>query len=51
MTDQNREVVATDEYESWGNVLKSDRKDIAADNPMTAQFTGSLIVIINFIIG
>ncbi len=33
MTDQNREVVATYEYDSWGNVLKSDAKDIAADNP------------------
>ena len=26
MTDQNREVVATYEYDSWGNVLKSDAK-------------------------
>ncbi|MGG1607897.1 RHS repeat domain-containing protein [Bacillus wiedmannii] len=33
MTDQNREVVATYEYDSWGNVLKSDTKGIAADNP------------------
>ncbi len=33
MTDQNREVVATYEYDSWGNVLKSDAKGIAADNP------------------
>ncbi|WP_078179695.1 RHS repeat-associated core domain-containing protein [Bacillus cereus] len=33
MTDQNGEVVATYEYDSWGNVLKSDRKGIAADNP------------------
>ncbi|MDA2423085.1 RHS repeat-associated core domain-containing protein [Bacillus cereus] len=33
MTDQNREVVATYEYDSWGNVLKSDVKGIAADNP------------------
>ncbi len=24
MTDQNKEVVATYEYDSWGNVLKSD---------------------------
>ncbi|AQQ61906.1 hypothetical protein bcgnr5394_09060 [Bacillus cereus] len=29
----NREVVATYEYDSWGNVLKSDVKGIAADNP------------------
>ena len=29
MTDQNREVVATYEYDSWGNVLKSDVKGIA----------------------
>ncbi|WP_333563845.1 RHS repeat-associated core domain-containing protein [Bacillus cereus group sp. TH153LC] len=33
MTDQNKEVVATYEYDSWGNVSKSDTKDIAADNP------------------
>ena len=33
MTDQNREAVATYEYDSWGNVLKSDTKGIAADNP------------------
>ncbi|WP_242269558.1 RHS repeat-associated core domain-containing protein, partial [Bacillus cereus group sp. BfR-BA-01408] len=33
MTDQNKEVVATYEYDSWGNVLKSDTKGIAADNP------------------
>ncbi|WP_333562622.1 RHS repeat-associated core domain-containing protein, partial [Bacillus mobilis] len=33
MTDQNREIVATYEYDSWGNVLKSDAKGIAADNP------------------
>ncbi|PES31210.1 RHS repeat domain-containing protein [Bacillus cereus] len=33
MTDQNKEVVATYEYDSWGNVLKSDAKGIAADNP------------------
>ncbi len=26
MTDQNKEVVATYEYDSWGNVLKSDTK-------------------------
>ncbi|MBJ8069583.1 tRNA(Glu)-specific nuclease WapA precursor [Bacillus mycoides] len=33
MTDQNREVVATYEYDAWGNVLKSEAKGIAADNP------------------
>ncbi|HDR8182536.1 TPA: RHS repeat-associated core domain-containing protein [Bacillus thuringiensis] len=33
MAEQNREVVATYEYDSWGNVLKSDAKGIAADNP------------------
>ncbi|WP_346426548.1 DNRLRE domain-containing protein [Bacillus thuringiensis] len=33
MTDQNREVVATYEYDSWGNVLKSEVKGIALDNP------------------
>ncbi|MBR9687579.1 DNRLRE domain-containing protein [Bacillus cereus] len=33
MTDQNREVVATYEYDSWGNVLKSEVKGIAAENP------------------
>ncbi|EOQ01365.1 RHS repeat-associated core domain-containing protein [Bacillus cereus VD140] len=33
MTDQNREVVATYEYDSWGNVIKSDTKGIAAENP------------------
>ncbi|MEF7657824.1 DNRLRE domain-containing protein [Bacillus thuringiensis] len=33
MTNQNKEVVATYEYDSWGNVLKSDAKGIAADNP------------------
>ncbi|MED3092213.1 RHS repeat-associated core domain-containing protein, partial [Bacillus thuringiensis] len=33
MTDQNREVVATYEYDSWGNVLKSDTKGIATENP------------------
>ncbi len=33
MTNQNREVVATYEYDAWGNVLKSDAKGIAADNP------------------
>ena len=33
MTDQNREVVATYEYDSWGNVLKNEVKGIAVDNP------------------
>lgn len=33
MIDQNREVVATYEYDWWGNVLKSDTKGIAAENP------------------
>ncbi|PNU09337.1 wall-associated protein [Bacillus cereus] len=33
MTDQNREVVATYEYDSWGNVLKNEVKGIAAENP------------------
>ncbi|PGK08261.1 wall-associated protein [Bacillus anthracis] len=33
MTNQNKEVVATYEYDSWGNVVKSDTKGIAADNP------------------
>ena len=33
MTDQNREVVATYEYDAWGNVVKSDTKGIAVDNP------------------
>ncbi|MCU5102190.1 RHS repeat-associated core domain-containing protein [Bacillus cereus] len=33
MTNQNKEVVATYEYDAWGNVVKSDTKGIAADNP------------------
>lgn len=33
MTDQNKEIVATYEYDVWGNVLKSDAKGIAADSP------------------
>ncbi|MGC8295982.1 RHS repeat-associated core domain-containing protein, partial [Bacillus paranthracis] len=33
MTNQDKEVVATYEYDSWGNVLKSDVKGVAADNP------------------
>ncbi|EJR57639.1 RHS repeat-associated core domain-containing protein [Bacillus toyonensis] len=33
MTDQNGQVVASYEYDAWGNVLKSDAKGIAADNP------------------
>lgn len=33
MTDQTGQVVASYEYDVWGNVLKSDAKGIAADNP------------------
>ncbi|EJQ36453.1 YD repeat (two copies) [Bacillus cereus BAG5X1-1] len=33
MTDQDGQVVANYEYDAWGNVLKSDVKGIAADNP------------------
>ncbi|PFY19334.1 hypothetical protein COL47_11810 [Bacillus toyonensis] len=33
MTNYNKEVVATYEYAAWGNVLKSEAKGIAADNP------------------
>lgn len=33
MTDSNGQVVANYEYDAWGNVLKSDTKGIAADNP------------------
>ncbi|MFJ8240032.1 RHS repeat-associated core domain-containing protein [Bacillus tropicus] len=33
MTNQDKEVVATYEYDSWGNVLKNEVKGIAADNP------------------
>ncbi|SFH94726.1 RHS repeat-associated core domain-containing protein [Bacillus sp. 71mf] len=33
MIDQNREVVANYEYDAWSNVLKSDTKGIAAENP------------------
>ncbi|OOR07366.1 wall-associated protein [Bacillus cereus] len=33
MTDQNGQVVANYEYDAWGNVLKSDTKGIAAENP------------------
>ncbi|MGO0125177.1 RHS repeat-associated core domain-containing protein, partial [Bacillus cereus] len=33
MTNQDKEVVATYEYDAWGNVLKSEAKGIAADNP------------------
>ncbi|EOQ04467.1 RHS repeat domain-containing protein, partial [Bacillus cereus] len=33
MTDANGQVVANYEYDAWGNVLKSDAKGIAADNP------------------
>ncbi len=33
MTNQNKDVIATYEYDSWGNVLQSDTKGIASDNP------------------
>ncbi|WP_255293640.1 DNRLRE domain-containing protein [Bacillus wiedmannii] len=33
MTDATGQVVANYEYDAWGNVLKSDAKGIAADNP------------------
>ncbi|WP_020059920.1 DNRLRE domain-containing protein [Bacillus sp. 123MFChir2] len=33
MTDENGQVVASYEYDAWGNVLKSDAKGIAAENP------------------
>ncbi|MGS2751089.1 RHS repeat domain-containing protein, partial [Bacillus zanthoxyli] len=33
MTDQNGQIVATYEYDAWGNVLKSETTGIAADNP------------------
>ncbi|MED1304751.1 RHS repeat-associated core domain-containing protein, partial [Bacillus pacificus] len=33
MTDANGQVVANYEYDAWGNVLKSEAKGIAADNP------------------
>lgn len=33
MTDENGQVVANYEYDAWGNVLKSDTKGIAAENP------------------
>lgn len=33
MTDANGQVVANYEYDAWGNILKSDTKGIAADNP------------------
>ena len=39
VTDQNREVVATYEYDSWGNVLKNEVKGIAADNPFDMRDT------------
>jgi hypothetical protein len=32
MTNYNKEVVATYEYDAWGNVLKSEAKEIAADS-------------------
>ncbi|MES9691122.1 RHS repeat domain-containing protein [Bacillus toyonensis] len=33
MTDPNGQVVVNYEYDVWGNVLKSDAKGIAAENP------------------
>ncbi|EJV42405.1 type IV secretion protein Rhs [Bacillus toyonensis] len=33
MTDGNGQVVANYEYDAWGNVVKSDAKGIAAENP------------------
>ncbi|WP_371261893.1 RHS repeat domain-containing protein [Bacillus sp. 491mf] len=33
MTDEDGQVVANYEYDAWGNVLKSDAKGIAAENP------------------
>ncbi|OOR21504.1 DNRLRE domain-containing protein [Bacillus cereus] len=33
MTDERGQIVANYEYDAWGNVLKSDAKGIAADNP------------------
>ncbi|MED3085626.1 DNRLRE domain-containing protein [Bacillus toyonensis] len=33
MTDANGQVVANYEYDAWGNILESDTKGIAADNP------------------
>ncbi|ACP14061.1 wall-associated domain protein [Bacillus anthracis str. CDC 684] len=33
ITNQDKEVVATYEYDAWGNVVKSDTKGIAVDNP------------------
>ncbi|MRC95516.1 RHS repeat-associated core domain-containing protein [Bacillus thuringiensis] len=33
MTNKDGQIVASYEYDSWGNVLKSDAKGIAADNP------------------
>ncbi len=33
MTDQNGQVVANYEYDTWGNVLKSEATGTAADNP------------------
>ncbi|MBJ8055061.1 DNRLRE domain-containing protein [Bacillus cereus] len=33
MTDSNGQVVASYDYDAWGNVLKSEAKGIAADNP------------------
>ncbi|MHA4068184.1 RHS repeat-associated core domain-containing protein [Bacillus cereus] len=33
MTDKDGQIVASYEYDAWGNVLKSEAKGIAADNP------------------
>ncbi|MGU3351957.1 RHS repeat-associated core domain-containing protein [Bacillus sp. M5A3_1b] len=33
MTDKGGQIVASYEYDTWGNVLKSEAKGIAADNP------------------
>ena len=33
MTNKDGQIVASYEYDSWGNVLKSDAKGIATDNP------------------
>ncbi|MCU5186053.1 hypothetical protein OCA11_17585 [Bacillus cereus] len=33
MTDKDGQIVASYEYDSWGNVVKNDTKGIAADNP------------------
>ncbi|KNH42660.1 Rhs family protein [Bacillus thuringiensis] len=33
MTDKDGQIVASYEYDAWGNVLKSEAKGIAAANP------------------